>query len=158
MKRWLALLIGVLLTPLLGHAQSGAISGTAQSNNGGFSSPIGGATITVCPGASGTLTTPCASPTVSLYSDSLITMALPNPTTADGNGNFNFFVSAPQLVVISISGVGIPGYSYYYSAGAARGGGNTNPPGFPGTSNSLSPYIFFSSRRRHTRWARRRKI
>src|ERR1700734_2230302 len=90
MKRWLALLIGVLLTPLLGHAQSGAISGTAQSNNGGFSSPIGGATITVCPGASGTLTTPCASPTVSLYSDSLITMALPNPTTADGNGNFNF--------------------------------------------------------------------
>jgi len=65
--------------------------------------PLAGASVHVCNmPATGT---PC-SPTALIYSDPLLTQALPNPTTTDGMGNY-FFYAAPGQYEIEISGPGI---------------------------------------------------
>lgn len=65
--------------------------------------PLAGAAVRVCVmPASGQ---PC-SPLALIYSDVALTQALPNPTTTDGLGNYNFY-AAPGKYMIEISGPGI---------------------------------------------------
>ena len=65
--------------------------------------PLAGATVRICAmPASGQ---PC-SPLALIYSDPALTLALANPTTTDGLGNY-FFYAAPGKYEIEISGPGI---------------------------------------------------
>lgn len=98
-----------------------AFHDTAVANNGGFLSPVGGATITVCAGGNALL--PCT-PAVTIYSDITLLAPKVNPFSADGNGNYAFFVAANSGgYTVSVSGVGIADYSYQITAPTGGGTG-----------------------------------
>lgn len=85
--------------------------------SGNILQPVSGAVISVCPGsvapASGTT---CSPVTSTLYSNVGLTTTISNPTNADINGNYTFFVTAAQNYIISISGTGLTTYSYVVTA------------------------------------------
>src|SRR5260221_2467483 len=65
--------------------------------------PLAGASIRVCTmPATGQPCTPLAQ----IYSDSALTLALANPTSTDGMGNY-FFYAAPGKYMVEVSGPGI---------------------------------------------------
>ncbi len=62
--------------------------------------PLAGATVRIC--AQPATGQPCT-PLANIYSDSLLSQALANPTTTDGMGNY-FFYAAPGTYEVEISG------------------------------------------------------
>jgi hypothetical protein len=120
----IGLLFGFFATQ--SSAQGFAITGTAMKNtpppgnlgiSGTISQAIPSAVISVCPGSiSPILGTVCSPVTSSLFSDVGLTVSISNPTNADLNGNFAFFVTAAQGYVVSVSGTGVTTYSYVVSA------------------------------------------
>lgn len=71
--------------------------------------PIAAPTITVCQAnATGT---PCA-PLATIYTDSTLTVAAPNPFQGDGLGNYHFY-APPGRYVVQITGPGISGTITY---------------------------------------------
>src|SRR5271170_4558808 len=120
----ICLLLGVFC--IKSKAQGYAVQGQAQQNiavsgstgiSGGVLQVISGATISVCPGSvapgSGSICSPVSS---SLYSNIGLTTVIANPTNADSNGNYVFFVTPGQSYIVSISGVGVVTYSYIITA------------------------------------------
>lgn len=112
----LVTLLVFLLLPMVAHAQSGAIQGQVILSTG---RPAAYALVYVCPyiGGGGI---PC-SPLSSLYSDSALTQAVPNPYTTDGFGNFSFFVAAGADYIVQVNAGG-NFYSYIYTVGGTGGG------------------------------------
>lgn len=105
MKLVSRLLTLILLTSFCAKAQlvSGRRDDIVLANVGNGVQVVAGASILVC--INGATGTPC-SPTASIYSDSLLTIPLSNPTNADANGNY-FMYAAPGKYQIQISGVGL---------------------------------------------------
>ena len=100
---WLVMLVALHLWP--GTVAPAQAQGTSKDdivfNSRGV--PLAGATVRICAmPASGQ---PC-SPLALIYSDPALTLALANPTTTDGLGNY-FFYAAPGRYEIEISGPGI---------------------------------------------------
>jgi hypothetical protein len=67
--------------------------------------PVAGATIAVCTQPATTTTAPCT-PLASLFTDTTLTVAAPNPTHADALGNFHFYI-AGGFYTVQIYGAGI---------------------------------------------------
>lgn len=85
--------------------------------------PIPGATITVCQGTY-TGGTPCNLAANTYTSTALTTQSSSNVYTADNNGNYSFIVDPKQYngqYIVSITGVGVPGYLVSYSTGCPGG-------------------------------------
>lgn len=123
-----------LLFPVLALAQGVFVPPqTALKAVNGITTPIAGATITVCgPGASGL---PCAPALVnSIFKDAALTQTLANPFPADANGNYQFAIAAGNYTV-TVTALGYSGYSYQVSAGMSGGSsgliGNFTPGCIP---------------------------
>ncbi len=93
------LLLFVLLTALPAFGQGVRLDDVVIRASAGF----GGATIRVCTSAA--TGTPCT-PLASIFSDRALTVAKPNPFTADSSGNYNFY-AASSVYIVQISGSGI---------------------------------------------------
>lgn len=129
-------IVGLLLSlfPHRGAAQGAnhfniAVKAVTPSGSSGISGPIlqpiAGAFINVCTGTSmPPLGSVCAG-TASLFSDTLLSVPISNPTNADINGNYNFWANAGQNYVVSVSGFSVTTYSYVWSAPLSVGSGLT---------------------------------
>ena len=97
-----------------------ALQTITASGSGGISGPllkpISGAVITVCNGSTLPLAGTTCTGLASIFSNIALTTALSNPTNADTNGNYTFYVTAGQAYVISVGGVGLTTYSYVFTA------------------------------------------
>lgn len=104
-----------LLLPVLAFAQGVVIAPqTALKTVNGATSPIAGATITVC--AANTAGLPCSPALVSAtFKDPALTQPLANPFTADANGNYNFAI-ATGTYTVTVTASGFAGYTYQLSA------------------------------------------
>ncbi|HYA97904.1 MAG TPA: hypothetical protein VEH49_07405, partial [Methylomirabilota bacterium] len=110
MRRWktampclwaiLTMIVGVWPFAPAAHAQ-GSRKDDVVFNSRGV--PLAGASVRVC--AMPATGQPC-SPLALIYSDAALTQALPNPTAADGLGNYTFY-AAPGRYMVEISGPGI---------------------------------------------------
>ena len=107
-----------LLFPSLSFAQGFFASPQlALKTVNGLTSPLAGATITVCAKNTGGI--PCSPALAStIFSDSALTQALSNPFTADSNGNY-IFAAAPGQYTVTVTGTGFSGYSSQVSVGPA---------------------------------------
>ncbi len=94
------------------NAQGVTVSGTALANAGYYARIVPSAVITVCPANSAG--TPCTPTSVSLFSNFALTTPVTNPFNADANGNYSFYL-APGNYTVTITGVGVAGYSYQIS-------------------------------------------
>lgn len=87
----------------------------------GYTSPLAGATITVCASATGGV--PCSPALVNAtFLDLALTESLSNPFPADPDGNYQFAI-APGTYTVSVTASGFAGYSYQITAGGSGGGG-----------------------------------
>jgi hypothetical protein len=123
------------LLPLISSAQGFAVvdvawKSTTATGNSGLSGtvlqPIPSAVISVCPGStlpsSGVV---CSPVSALLYSNIGLTSSISNPTNADVNGNYVFFVTPGSSYVVSISGTGVITYSYVLTAPLVSSGGSS---------------------------------
>ncbi len=125
-RLWQIIIIALLLTPF-GWSQSPIpISNMVISQYG---QPVPGASVRVCLVTSSG--TPCV-PTSTIYSDYNLTQPIPNPTTADANGNFTVFAppleTFPALYLVQVSPQA--GTTYDYVVDGSYGGtafGCTSP-------------------------------
>ena len=117
MRKLLVLLVFALIAPSC-FAQGFAIVGQAQTNEGGFSAPIGGATITIC--LSTATGAPCT-PAASIYSNLALSTAKANPFFADGNGNFIAYVVASAAYTVCQSSVTTQTFCYPVTPGGSLG-------------------------------------
>lgn len=119
MKRWIQLLLTAalcLLAASSASAQGGIISGISWRYTPAGAFPAAGATVTIC--TTSATGTPCT-PTVSLFSDSGLTMPVSNPLAQctvspqvgciDNLGNFTAFATS-GLYTYTITGVGLTPY------------------------------------------------
>jgi len=99
-----------------------ALYNRGNANAGVIASPL----ITVCLGVQSLTVIPCAGPTA-IFSCPAVDMTCPqaNPFNGDFNGNFSFWALASQTYTISIQGVGVNGFNYYYTAPIVFGGQGT---------------------------------
>lgn len=123
------------LLPLISSAQGFAVvdvawKATTATGNSGLSGtvlqPIPGAIISVCPGT--VASSPgiiCSPVSALLYSNIGLSNSISNPTNADNNGNYVFFVTPGSSYVISISGVGVTTYSYVLTAPLVSSGSSS---------------------------------
>lgn len=89
----------------------------------GLTTPIAGATVTVCAGSTGGF--PCSPPLASaLFKDAALTVPLSNPFFADAFGNYQFAI-APGTYTVTVTATGFTGQSYQVSlsSGSSSGGG-----------------------------------
>lgn len=141
------LFVVFFLCPFLVKAQGIAYNSIALYNSSGTARVVPSALITVCP--QGSLGEPCTPANVSLTSDIAQTMPLTNPFNADFNGNFNFVVN-PGNYTVTITGIGVVGYSYQVSllsGGAAIGscttsGGVVYQNGTPNTGTCGTNFVY----------------
>lgn len=89
--------------------------------SGGVVQPIAGAVITVCKGS--VLPAPGITCTglAQIFSNQTLATPLSNPTNADNNGNYSFYVNSGQPYIISVSGTGLTTYSYSWTAQLVTG-------------------------------------
>lgn len=93
----------------------------------GYTSPLAGATITVCASATGGI--PCSPALVdAIFQDLALSEPLSNPFTADASGNYQFAI-APGTYTVSVTAFGFAGYSYQITAGGSGGGGGISGSG-----------------------------
>ena len=113
LKKTLLLLGGLLALSIPAAAQGYHYRDIAYVNAGGQVQVLGGASITVCqPGATGI---PC-SPTQPIYSDVGLSVPITN-LHADGNGNFDFYITPGDDYVFTIVSLnGSISHSYKFSA------------------------------------------
>lgn len=118
------------LIPVPSQAQAPAANAAAIS--GQVSAPLGSlavsAQVRICPITASLA--PCT-PTAQLFTNSALTVALPNPISTDQYGNYKAFVAAGlYLVQVTVTpGLG-PTYTYYVSAGSSNSGGGSSPPAY----------------------------
>lgn len=94
---------------------------TALKSVNGITTPIAGATITVCPANAAGM--PCSPALVNtIFADAALTLPLANPFTADVNGNYQFAI-APGTYTVTVTALGYSGYSYQVTAGGVTSGG-----------------------------------
>lgn len=120
-KLALALLVFLFafLLPQSARAQGGILQGgiLVISSSG---RPVAGATVTVCSISDNGV--PCTA-TVSLFSNSALTIAAPNPGVTDGNGNFTAFTAAGSYhYTITGNGVSTVGQPFTATVGIQPGG------------------------------------
>jgi hypothetical protein len=146
MRRLLLAVMICLAVPCLGFAQGSAENGIALTNVLGVANVVPYASIRVCTqGATGS---PC-SPLASIYSNLALTNALPNPTSADGNGNYTFYAT-PGDYVLQISSPGIATYTIndliLPTIGASGGGVSIVSGTFPVivTNQTTTPNVALS--------------
>lgn len=116
------------LTPLATYAQNARYDNIALTR-GGF--PAAGATVAVCSQPAVTTTAPCT-PLVNLCS-SLTDLVCnqPNPTTADGLGNYHFYI-VPGTYTIQVYGSGfLTQVLPDQGIGTGGGGGGGGTPALP---------------------------
>lgn len=103
-----------LFLPIASFAQGVVVSPqTALKTVNGATSPIAGATITVC--AANTSGLPCSPALAGVtFKDAALTVPLANPFTADANGNYNFAIAAGTYTV-TVTASGFSGYTYQIS-------------------------------------------
>jgi hypothetical protein len=107
-----------------------ALKTVVATGNSGLSGPIlepiAGAVISVCIGSTAPSSGTTCSPTnASLFSCvALSGCSISNPTNADSNGNFSFFVAPATTYVISVSGTGLNTYSYVWNSTLSSSGNN----------------------------------
>ncbi|HLW83366.1 MAG TPA: hypothetical protein VKS20_15110 [Candidatus Acidoferrales bacterium] len=87
-------------------AQGSRHDGVALGEQG---RPVAGASIVVCSQPANITVAPCT-PLASLYTDTTLATAAPNPLTSDGLGNFHFY-AAPGVYTLQIYGPGINTYT-----------------------------------------------
>src|SRR5665213_2270525 len=109
MKKILLLLAALLTLSAAAEAQNSAYHDVAWANVSGFSKVVPGALITVCTQTAGGA--PC-SPKTNIYQAQASIIPTANPFNADSNGNFTFWAPSGTTVTVSITGVGVIGYSY----------------------------------------------
>jgi hypothetical protein len=113
MRRLLWLAVLLVFTPLA-RGQGFSVYGQAYTTQG---YPASNAPVRVCSITSTGI--PCT-PTVNIYSDiGLTNPPISNPTTTDANGNYNFFVAAPNNYTLQITAGGGQTYIYTVSAGVS---------------------------------------
>lgn len=107
-------LLLALFLPVAALAQGVVVSPqTALKTVNGATSPIAGATITVC--AANTAGLPCSPALVgATFKDAALAAPLANPFTADANGNYNFAIASGTYTV-TVTASGFTGYSYQLS-------------------------------------------
>lgn len=150
MKRWVQLaFLAALLC--LGARNASAQSGFAQGMSfrytpaGAF--PSGASKITICTSAGAG--TPCT-PTVSLFSDSALTMSVSNPLAQctvspqvgciDNFGNFTFYATAGAYTY-TVTGQGLTPYGPIpILAGPTSGSTTPNPLNLTATNNTSTPF------------------
>lgn len=125
----LAPLFLALFLPVLAFAQGVVVSPqTALKTINGATSPIAGATITVC--AANTSGLPCSPALAGVtFKDAALTAPLANPFTADANGNYSFAIASGTYTV-TVTASGFAGYSYQLSV--------TCPPAGPCTFSAIT--------------------
>lgn len=96
----------------------------------GVTTPIAGATITVCAALTGGF--PCSPPLVSaIFKDAALTQPLSNPFTADSAGNYQFAI-APGNYTVTQTALGFTGYSYQITASPSSTTAGLADPGANG--------------------------
>ena len=103
----------------LAQISPGAISGQVvqPAPPAGTGGPAPSATVRVCPVSGSGL--PC-SPLASLFSDSALTQALPNPYTTDQYGNYSFYLTA-GFYIVQVGATPTVTYNYPVVAASATG-------------------------------------
>jgi len=112
------------IVPIKSFAQGVSHTNIVLVNSGLNARVVPSAVITVC--AANNTNIPCTPPLAStLFKDYLLSVPIANPFNADANGNYAF-MAAPGNYTVSITGVGITGYSYQISLiGPSVGTANT---------------------------------
>lgn len=123
-KLFLIVFLAFLLSHSI-HAQGLTHINIALSNSGGFVHSVPSPIVTVC--AANNSQIPCA-PALggTLFSDILMSKPINNPFNGDINGNL-YFVAPPGNYTVTITGLGLTGYSYQLALGT--NGNNLTGPG-----------------------------
>jgi hypothetical protein len=131
MRKLLNLLLLFVATGLaFGQGAQRTPSAQAWVNYGGYVRVLSGATITVCP-SNGSAQN-CNPTGILLYSDVGLTRQIPNPTHADANGNFTYYITPGTYGELVCSAAAVNCAFNLITLGAGGGGsGNT-------TSTALS--------------------
>lgn len=99
----------------------------------GYTSPLAGATITVCAASTGGI--PCSPALVNtIFKDQALTEPLSNPFPADATGNYQFAIAAGTYTV-TVTAFGFDGNSYQITAGGSGGGAVASVANSDGTLN-----------------------
>lgn len=129
MRKFILLLILLIIASTQCYAQGVSHTNIALYNAAGFAKPVPSAVITVC--TANDTAVPCIN-IVSLFTNFALTTVLSNPFNADANGNYSFFV-APGNYTVTVTGVGITGFSYQVSLGTGTPSSLIGPGVISGT-------------------------
>lgn len=117
----------LLICATFAHSQNVRYDGVVQSRSG---APAPGASVAVCAQGSNTSVTPCSVPVALCSSLVDVTCTSPNPVTADGLGNYHFYIAKTTLpVTLQFFGSGLTTSAlpdqYLGAAGTSGGSGPT---------------------------------